>query len=481
MPRGGKTLILAHKNVVKPEISDKLLEDDILIEVDWEGNILWEWLCSDHFDELGFSEEAKKTIYRFPGWTDERGAGDWIHINNANTIGPNRWYDEGDERFHPDNIIWTSRESNIIAIIDKRTGKIVWRLGPDYTESPAHRELGQIIGQHHGHIIPRGLPGEGNLLVFDNGGAAGYGAPNPGSPTGRGNAVRYYSRVLEINPVTLKVIWEYSIGYRLNRFKFFSSYVSSAQRLPNGNTMITEGADGRIFELTPEEETVWEYMSPFFGQEEKDLNRIYRAYRVPYTWVPQLEKPEEKPVIPPELSRFRIAAAGASEALVGTWSLVSLEDHLEDGRVRQLLGKDPAGRLMYDSWGNMSVQIMSSKRTPHANLVPNARGWGASNEEMQASLASFASYYGTYDVDWPRRTVTHHIEGAFVPNLPGVDFERSFELTSDHLDLTTTATAARIRRSGSRDNRRLEEDPIAWSILSAHCVISGPRPSPTDP
>ena len=104
-------------------------------------------------------------------------------------LGPNRFYDQGDERFHPDNIIWDARESNIIAIIDKRTGKIVWRLGPDYS-SPELKGLGWIIGQHHAHLIPRGLPGEGNLLLFDNGGWAGYGAPNPASPYGAKNAVR---------------------------------------------------------------------------------------------------------------------------------------------------------------------------------------------------------------------------------------------------------------------------------------------------
>ena len=48
---------------------------------------------------------------------------------------------------------------------------------PVYSE--AERKLGWIIGQHHAHIIPRGLPGEGNLLVFDNGGWAGYGTKSP--------------------------------------------------------------------------------------------------------------------------------------------------------------------------------------------------------------------------------------------------------------------------------------------------------------
>ena len=83
-----------------------------------------------------------------------------MHINSMSTIGPNKFYDQGDERFHPENIIWDARESNIIAIIDKKTGNIVWKLGPDYS-SPDVKHLGWIIGQHHAHIIPKGLPGEG--------------------------------------------------------------------------------------------------------------------------------------------------------------------------------------------------------------------------------------------------------------------------------------------------------------------------------
>ncbi len=73
-------------------------------------------------------------------------------------LGPNKWYDAGDARFHPDNIIWDARESNIIAIIDKQSGKIVWQLGPDYS-TPRLKHLGWIIGQHHAHMIPRDYPG----------------------------------------------------------------------------------------------------------------------------------------------------------------------------------------------------------------------------------------------------------------------------------------------------------------------------------
>ncbi|MDA1096293.1 MAG: aryl-sulfate sulfotransferase, partial [Chloroflexi bacterium] len=198
----GRTLILAHRNLTNPAISDKLLLDDTIIEVDWEGNIQWEWVCSDHFEEMDFAEDAKNAIARNPNFLKVGvGMGDWMHMNSMSTLGPNRWFDAGDSRFHPDNIIFCGRETNVIAIISKHTGMIVWKLGPTYTATPALRRIGQIVGQHHAHLIPRGLPGEGNILVFDNGGWAGYGSPNPGSPMGHHNALRDSSRVLELDPV----------------------------------------------------------------------------------------------------------------------------------------------------------------------------------------------------------------------------------------------------------------------------------------
>lgn len=302
----GRTLILAHKNLVKPEVTDKVLEDDYIVEVSWDGEILWEWLASDHVDEFGFSEDARNAIYRSVSVNEERQTADWLHINSMSYLGPNQWYDEGDERFNPENILISARNANFIAIIG-RTGEVVWRIGPDYTKTKELSELGQIIGQHNPHIIPKGLPGAGNLMVFDNGGSSGYGFANPAAPNGTNALRRDSSRVLEFNPVTLEKVWEYSVS-GIEHFRFFSYYVSNMQRLPNGNTMINEGADGRIFEVTTEGEIVWEYISPFFGKELPTRNTIYRAHRVPYNWIPQLEKPKERPVVPPDLKEFRISA-----------------------------------------------------------------------------------------------------------------------------------------------------------------------------
>ena len=310
----GNTLILCHKNLKNTKISDKLLLDDTIIEVNWAGDIIWEWTCSDHFDDYGFSEAAKNIMHRDPNMRPVGGGmGDWMHINSMSVLGPNKWYDAGDQRFHPDNIIWDGRETNIIAIIDKKTGKIVWKVGPDYDTSKELKELGWIIGLHHAHMIPKGLPGEGNVLIFDNGGWAGYGIPNPGSPTGRQNAIRDYSRVLEIDPTTLKIVWQYTpleAGYvhPVDSNRFYSPFISGAQRLPNGNTLITEGSGGRIIEVTRDHELVWEYISPYWGQHLK-INMVYRVYRVPYHWVPQVEQPKETAIEPIDVKIFRVPGA----------------------------------------------------------------------------------------------------------------------------------------------------------------------------
>lgn len=309
----GNNLFLCHRNLNNKDISDKPLLDECIIETTWDGEIIWEWVASDHFFEFDWSEEARNILFRDPN--TRHCGGDWMHINSMSALGPNKWFDAGDTRFHPDNIIWSGRETNIAAIIDKQSGNIVWKIGPDYNTSKELKKLGWIIGMHHVHMIPKGLPGEGNVLIFDNGGWAGYGAPNPGAPTGVKAALRDYSRVLEIDPTTLKIVWQYTpaeAGFRvpLDSNRFFSPFVSSAQRLPNGNTLITEGSGGRFIEVTSGHEIVWEYISPYCGPFHQ-FNMIYRAYRLPYNWVPQLDAPKEVPIEPLDVSTFRVPGAAA--------------------------------------------------------------------------------------------------------------------------------------------------------------------------
>ncbi|EFK11485.1 Tat pathway signal sequence domain protein [delta proteobacterium NaphS2] len=321
----GKVLILSHKMAKNPAITKYPLYDDYIVEVDKDNKVVWEWLASEHFDEMNFPPEVKKTLAKYPTYSMTRTpgvkGGDWIHVNSASYLGPNKWYDEDPVKyamFNPENIIISNRQTNTSNIIDKKTGKIVWQIGPLYYRDSefvfngkpvkgAYKKLEQIIGQHHTHMIPKGLPGEGNILVYDNGGYAGYGPRNPGAHWGWSDARRDYSRVVEFDPTTLKVVWEHSaktMGLR-NKYQFYSDYVSSAQRLPNGNTLITNGAVGQFQEVTPDHEIVWEYISPYYTQN-GNYNLVYRAYRIPYDYVPQLEKPEELSVIPPDRTLFRI-------------------------------------------------------------------------------------------------------------------------------------------------------------------------------
>lgn len=310
MATGGKTLMLSnyHPPVEQTKhISRHLLHDDALYEVDWEGNLTWQWHAWEYYDQMGFCDAAREAVYETFSGFDPNGGSDYHHFNAASYLGPNKWYDAGDLRFHPDNVIFDCRSSNILGIIARHdhpegqwaSGDVIWRVGPDYSYGRPEHKLGQIIGQHHVHMIPQGLPGAGNILVYDNGGNAGYGPLMPGlSPTAN-NRLREYSRILEFDPVTLEVVWEYANP--MARYddqgncveaSFFSPFISGAQRLANGNTLICQGSNGRIFEVTAEKEIVWEYISPHLGPVNPEAGQfgstnIYRAYRIPRSWVPE--------------------------------------------------------------------------------------------------------------------------------------------------------------------------------------------------
>ena len=293
-----KMLILTHTSHALAAVAgETMLEDDRLIELTPDAKIDWEWTVSDHIDDLHFDKDAREAIHNGGGG---RGGFDWFHMNAAAYVGPNHWYDAGDKRFAPENVIVSSRAASIVAIVD-RAGKIVWQIGPDYSATPELRAIRQVIGQHNAHFIPQGLPGAGNLLVFDNGGASGYGRPNPTALKGQDIFARPTSRVLEIDPVALKQVWSYTAP------GFFATNISGAQRLANGNTLITEGPDGRVFEVTKDSQIVWEYVYPAFtAGKGRPTNSVYRAYRVPYAWIPQIARPSEQAVTPPKPEDFRV-------------------------------------------------------------------------------------------------------------------------------------------------------------------------------
>ena len=117
-------------------ISPDPLWDAAFYEVDYHTKeITWAWYTWEHIHELGFDQAALDGIYNvFSGVPNDAGVTDYIHTNTAGWVGHNKWYYMyGDQRFHPDNVIWCSRQCNIIAIVSKATGEVVWKIGPDYS------------------------------------------------------------------------------------------------------------------------------------------------------------------------------------------------------------------------------------------------------------------------------------------------------------------------------------------------------------
>jgi hypothetical protein len=198
---------------------------DYFREITPDKQVIWEWHGHEHLD---LATDVIAPLHRRQEWT---------HANTCEVM--------------PDgNLLTSFRLINTIGIIDKQSGRFLWKWGKD--------ELG---GQHD----PTPLP-NGNILLFDNGWLTRRLTPFPGS------------RVIEVDPQTDTILWTYETK---PGWAFFSSFISGAQRLDNGNTLICEGMRGRIFEVTPAGEIVWEFVNPFFGDDERwgNVNIVFRAYR----------------------------------------------------------------------------------------------------------------------------------------------------------------------------------------------------------
>ena len=110
-----------------------------------------------------------------------------------------------------------------------------------------------ISHQHHPTYLDNG-----HILLFDNG-------CHRAGPT--------FSRVIEVDPATNEIVWEYQGAVRevdwdgSTVWEYEHHYAHHDMlRLDNGNTLICEGAPGRIFEVTPDQEIVWEYINPMPGR-----------------------------------------------------------------------------------------------------------------------------------------------------------------------------------------------------------------------
>ena len=197
---------------------------DYLCEVDVDGALVWEWRIWEHLEIENYPMVHTRSRHEF---------------GHSNTIVP-----IGDDR-----IGICCRYLDWVGVIDRASGNLVYeRHEPDWG------------GPHDFQAIENG-----NYLIFAN--------RNAQIPRG--------SQIVEWDPNTDKTVWEY---WGNPSHTFDSHYISGCQRLWNGNTLICEGLWGRFFEVTPDGEIVWEYISPFTGNEDKgmsvgDQSTVFRAYR----------------------------------------------------------------------------------------------------------------------------------------------------------------------------------------------------------
>ncbi len=225
----GNTLILFRgivpksfkQNIENPEWKNAKIRTDSIREVTPSGEVAWEWHAHEHLDLNSCGKDPCEPLV--PAMQSGKRVFDWTHTNGISPLPDNRFYREGDKRFTPGNILITLRQWSTVILISKETGEVLWQFD---------RELS---GGHEGIMIEEPLPGAGNILIFNNG------------------RDKLSSSILEIDPISKDEIWSY------RDTNFFSRAAGVSQRLPNGNTLISEDVPGKIFEVTSAGERVWEY------------------------------------------------------------------------------------------------------------------------------------------------------------------------------------------------------------------------------
>lgn len=194
---------------------------------------------------------------------------DW---NHTNSIDYNAQLDQILLSVHEFSEIWVIDHSTTTVEAAGHTGgksgkggDLLYRWGNPSAYRAGTTADRRLFAQHDARWIPEGLPGEGHILVFNN---------------GRHRPDGDYSSVVEIVPPADRLghytrksgmafgptgpCWEYVASPKKN--DFFSGHISGAHRLPNGNTFICSGANGTFFEVTPAKEIVWKYVNPVQGE-----------------------------------------------------------------------------------------------------------------------------------------------------------------------------------------------------------------------
>jgi len=209
---------------------DGVIQSDIVREVNRSGKVVWEWRIWDHIDPGDFPVHS---IF------DRR---HWPMINGLSMTSDGL-------------VLMSLRTTSGIIAVKKTNGDIAWHIDHN------------LVAQQHTPI----QTGTNTILCFDNGNVR----PGSTSPI---------SRILEFEPVSKNLVWSYTDPMPPT---FFSPYMGGVQRLWNGNTFICESAFGRLFEVTPDAKTVWEYIIPDFAEYPEPLNEFivglhnscFRAHR----------------------------------------------------------------------------------------------------------------------------------------------------------------------------------------------------------
>jgi Arylsulfotransferase (ASST) len=288
----------------RPEtVSDSYLLSGSILEVQptgkTTGKIVWAWHAWDHliqdFDvkkanhgevgnhpeliDLNFGDGVIAAMVAKPdeleklrsigyvgaaGRKPQRAQADWLHLN---AIAYNAELDQIMVSVHEFSEIWTIDHSvkttEAAGHQGGRYGKggdLLYRWGNPRAYRAGTVKDQKFFGQHNAHWIDKGLPGEGHVLVFNNGMRRTGGA---------------YSTVDEIVlPVDAKGKYECTPGKAFGpekavwtyvapkRTEFYAPFISGAQRLANGNTLICSGTNGTLFEVNAKEEIVWKYINP---------------------------------------------------------------------------------------------------------------------------------------------------------------------------------------------------------------------------
>ncbi|WP_274473812.1 aryl-sulfate sulfotransferase [Mangrovimonas aestuarii] len=278
-------------------LNDTTLYNEQIIEVQPIGtnsySIVWEWNIKDHLiQDIDSTKDNYGDISDNPQLLDinflNGGAlsTNWLHVNSIQ-------YNE-----ELDQIILSSRNLSEVYVIDHSTttaeaashtgglqnkgGDFLYRWGNPQAYDSGTENDRQLYGQHYPHWIPEGLTDEGKIMIFNNG----FGRQPTYSevfvidpPVNESGA---YSHVANTSFLPIAPDFIYS-----NQPDLYSAIVSSAQRLPNGNTLICEGRTGELSEIDSSNNIVWEYVTPInnntgalFSQGEDPINNLtFRAIK----------------------------------------------------------------------------------------------------------------------------------------------------------------------------------------------------------